>query len=153
MKTLEYVEINLNQFLEEATQTDFTPGPEGSLPYRELAGSDRSLRNMRKSVQYLIGEREAKKARVRALKAGVAEDETPADFEETRKEIETLEDEIKFLESEIREYNGKFRSQFERIKQTIDKMLNEDMTLGERVRTLFREQGITIISILTALVV
>jgi hypothetical protein len=30
-------------------------------------------------------------------------------------------------------------------------MLNEDMTVGERVRTLFREQGITIISIITAL--
>ena len=42
--------------------------------------------------------------------------------------------------------------QFERIKQTIDKMLNQDMTLGERIQTLFREQGITITSVITALV-
>ena len=30
-------------------------------------------------------------------------------------------------------------------------MLREDTTLGEKIRTLFREQGITIVSILTAL--
>ena len=30
-------------------------------------------------------------------------------------------------------------------------MLNEDMTLGERIQTLFREQGITITSVITAL--
>ena len=30
-------------------------------------------------------------------------------------------------------------------------MLNQDMTLGERIQTLFREQGITITSVITAL--
>ena len=67
-----------------------------------------------------------------------------------KKKIKTLEEEIEVLNSEIREYDGKFRSQFQRIKQTIDKMLNEDMTLGERIQTLFREQGITIASVITA---
>ena len=43
------------------------------------------------------------------------------------------------------------RTQINRIRQTIDKVLNEDKTLAERVKTLFREQGITIASILTAL--
>ena len=126
-------------------RSELALGPEGSLPFRELAGLDRSLRNMRTVVKHQIGEREAKKARVRELKA----DETPT--EETRKQIERLEEQIKLLDREIREYDGKFRSQFGRIKQTIDKMLNEDMTLGERVRTLFREQGITIVSVITAI--
>ena len=49
----------------------------------------------------------------------------------------------------LREYDGKFRSQFQRIKQTVNKMLNEDMTLGERIQTLFREQGLTITSVIT----
>ena len=44
----------------------------------------------------------------------------------------------------------KLRSQINRIKETINKVLKEDTTLGERIRTLFREQGITIVSILTA---
>ena len=44
-----------------------------------------------------------------------------------------------------------FRSQMYRIKETINKELKEDTTLGDRLSTLFREQGITKISILTAI--
>ena len=43
------------------------------------------------------------------------------------------------------------RSQISRIRETIQRILHEDTTLAERVRTLFREQGITIASILTAI--
>ena len=43
------------------------------------------------------------------------------------------------------------RSQISRIRETINRLINEDTTLAERIRTLFREQGITIVSILTAL--
>ena len=43
------------------------------------------------------------------------------------------------------------RSQISRIRETLHRILHEDTTLGERIRTLFREQGITVVSILTAL--
>ena len=43
------------------------------------------------------------------------------------------------------------RSQFSRIRETLHRILNEDKTLAERIKTLFREQGITIMSVLTAL--
>jgi len=43
------------------------------------------------------------------------------------------------------------RTQFSRIRETIERVLNEHTTLAERLRTLFREQGVTIASILTAL--
>ena len=36
-----------------------------------------------------------------------------------------------------------------RIKQTIEKVLDQNTSLAQRIRTLFREQGITIISIVT----
>ena len=36
-------------------------------------------------------------------------------------------------------------------KETIVKVLDKDTSLGEKIRTLFREQGITIPSILTAI--
>ena len=42
-------------------------------------------------------------------------------------------------------------SQINRIKETINKVLREDTTPRERLRTYFREQGITIISVLTAI--
>ena len=41
--------------------------------------------------------------------------------------------------------------QVARIRQTIAKVLDQDTSLAERICTLFKEQGITIFSILTAL--
>ena len=46
---------------------------------------------------------------------------------------------------------GALRSKINRIRETIRRLLHEDERLAERIRTLFREQGITIVSILTAI--
>ena len=158
MQTVETVEEKLDTFLEAQTQTELALGPEGSLQFRELAGLDRSLRNMRTTVLKLTSDREAKKAALTELKNEISkvsyeneEVQFSEDLQEKTEKIKTLEEEIEVLDSEIREYDGKFRSQFQRIKQTVDKMLNEDMTLGERIQTLFREQGLTITSVITAL--
>ena len=43
------------------------------------------------------------------------------------------------------------RSQISRIRENLHRILHEDKTLAERIKTLYREQGITIASILTAL--
>ena len=158
MQTIETVEENLTNFLEASAQTELKLGPPGSLPFRELAGLDRSLRNLRTTVLKMTSDREAKKATLRQLKdeiSKVSYDDGEVQFDENLQEktekIKTLEEEIEVLDSEICEYDGKFRSQFQRIKQTVDKMLHQDLTLGEQIQTLFREQGITIASVITAL--
>ena len=38
-----------------------------------------------------------------------------------------------------------------RIKQTLEKILDKNTSLAERICTLFRDQGCTIVSVLTAL--
>ena len=43
------------------------------------------------------------------------------------------------------------QTQVARVKQTIEKVLDQNTSLAERICTLFSEQGITIFSILTAL--
>ena len=47
------------------------------------------------------------------------------------------------------------RSQINRVKETVNRIFNEDKTLGERINDLFREQGIMIhvhvVSILTVI--
>ena len=43
------------------------------------------------------------------------------------------------------------RGQINRIRETIDKVLKEDTTLGQKLKTLFREQGITIVGVFTAI--
>ena len=43
------------------------------------------------------------------------------------------------------------QTQVSRIKQTLEKVLEKDTTLAEKIYTLFRKQDITIFSILTAI--
>ena len=72
---------------------------------------------------------------------------------------------LKQIEAKIRDLEAKksarlevininketLHSQVNRIKYTITKTLTEDPTLGERIKTLFREQGIKNVSVLTAI--
>ena len=70
-----------------------------------------------------------------------------------------IEDRIKRLIDELNERNkeidilkGGACKQINQIKESITKFLDKETgTLGERIRTLFKEQGITIVSVLTAL--
>ena len=53
---------------------------------------------------------------------------------------------------EIDILKGEASEQINQIKESITKSLDKETgTLGERIRTLFKEQGITIVSILTAI--
>ena len=53
---------------------------------------------------------------------------------------------------EILSQNRKYlQTQVARIKKTLEKVVDKDTSLAERIRTLFKGQGITIFSILTAL--
>ena len=69
-----------------------------------------------------------------------------------------IEGRIKGLRAELDERNkeidvlkGEASKQINQIKESIAKFLDKEMgTLGKRIRTLFKEQGITIVSILTA---
>ena len=46
---------------------------------------------------------------------------------------------------------GRLKNQITSFKETIAKVLDKDTSLAEKIRALFREQGITIVSILTAI--
>ena len=46
---------------------------------------------------------------------------------------------------------GRLKNQITSFKETIAKVLDSNTSLAEKIRTLFREQGITIASILTAI--
>ena len=74
-------------------------------------------------------------------------------------QIDMIEGRIKRLRDELNERNeeidilkGEASKQINQIRGSITKFLDKETgTLGERIRTLFREQGITIVSILTAI--
>lgn len=50
------------------------------------------------------------------------------------------------------QYRDELATQVARIKQTLEKILDSDTSLAEKLRILFREQGITLTAIITAIV-
>ena len=78
--------------------------------------------------------------------------------EDIRKQIAKLNDELKARQESINLLKGRLTNQITSFKETIVKVLDNDTSLAEKIRTLaekirmlFREQGITIASILIAI--
>ena len=71
--------------------------------------------------------------------------------EEITKRIDALNDELATREESIDLLKGKLKNQITSFKERIAKVLDKDTSLGEKIRTLLREQGITIASILMAI--
>ena len=71
--------------------------------------------------------------------------------EDITKQIDALNDELATRQDSIDLLKGRLKNQIMSFKETIAKVLDKDTSLGEKIRTLFREQGITIASILTAI--
>ena len=58
---------------------------------------------------------------------------------------------MKVIQESIDLLKGRLKYQITSFKETIAKVLDKDTSLAEKIRTLFREQGITIASIVTAI--
>ena len=88
------------------------------------------------------------------IKLGEIQDDpryTKKQCEELRKRLDQLNDELKVRQESIDLLKGRLKNQIMSFKETIAKVLDKDTSLGEKIRTLFREQGIMIASILTAI--
>jgi hypothetical protein len=82
---------------------------------------------------------------------------TESEFVETQDRIEQHEERLRSLREQrdahiaaIASIRGNLRSQITRIRDTIDKVLHIDRSLGEQLRTIFIEQGVTIVSLVAA---
>ena len=129
----------------------------GGLTLRELEGLDKELRTISGSLRSAIAKSIAKQVDIdrenRKLEE-MANDETYSDEqrEEVRARLQRFQDEQKAISDQIRILKGRYSNQIYQIRESIMKFLDKETgTLGERIRTLFKEQGITIVSILIAL--
>ena len=126
-------------------------------PLRELLGLDKQLRSIRGSLKLEV----AKKVQ---LEEHIAKEhqkleefrEYPGVYNDAMKEditkrIDVLNDELATRQESIDLLKGRLKNQITSFKETIAKVLDKDTSLGEKIRILFREQGITIASILTAI--
>ena len=65
--------------------------------------------------------------------------------------LQIFQDEQEAINDQIRILKGRYSNQIYQIRESITKYLDKETgTLGERIRTLFKEQGVMIVSILTA---
>ena len=71
--------------------------------------------------------------------------------EDIMKQIDALNDELATRQESIVLLKGRLKNQIMSFKEMIAKVLDKDTSLGEKIRPLFREQGITIASILMAI--
>ena len=71
--------------------------------------------------------------------------------EDFMKQIERHNSKLKTGQESINLLKGRFTNQIMNFKEMIAKVLDKDFSLAEKIRTLFREQGITIASILVAI--
>ena len=125
------------------------------LPLRELQGLDKQIRTIKGSLKVAIAKRVELEDRIKHEENKLNEIQDPIYSDAQRK---TVEDRIKNLRDELNERNeeinilkGEASKQINQIKESITQFLDKETgTLGERIRTLFKEQGITIVSILTA---
>ena len=125
------------------------------LPLRELEGLDKQLRTIKGSLKVAIAKRIDLEGRIKHEERKLNEIQDPKYSDDQRDMIEgrinKLRGELTERNKEIDILKGEASKQINQIKESITKLLDKETgTLGERIRTLFKEQGITIVSILTA---
>ena len=135
--------------------TSFIKPDDKLLPLRELEGLDKQLRTIRGSLKVSIAKRVDLKARIEHEERKLNEIQDPTYSDDQRDIIEgrikRLRDELNERNEEIDILKGEASKQINQIRGSITKFLDKKTgTLGERIRTLFKEQGIMIVSILTA---
>ena len=130
-------------------------GKDKSLPLRELEELDNQLRAIKGSLKVAIAKCINLEDHIKHEERKLNEIQDPTYSDDQRNMIE---DRIKKNRDELNERNeqidilkGEASKQINQIRGSITKFVDKETgTLGERVRTLFKEQGIMIVSILTA---
>ena len=122
-----------------------------------MLGLDKQLRSSRGSLKVEVAKKLELKERIAKERHKLKEfREYPRVYDDKMKEditkrTDDLNEDLKVRQESIDLLKGRLKSQITSCKETIAKVLEKDTSLAEKIRTLFREQGITIASILMAI--
>ena len=126
-------------------------------PLRELLGLDAQLRSIRGSLKVEVAKKVQLEERIAKEHRKLEEfRDYPRVYydvmkEDITKRIDDLNEDLKVRQDSIDLLKGRLKNQITSFKETIAKVLDSNTSLAEKIRTLFREQGITVASILTAI--
>ena len=149
------IETSLTEIgVEASTQTET-----GGLTLRELQGLDRKLRMISGSLRSAIAKSLAKQVDIDKEKRKLEEMpnyETYSDEqrEEVRARLKGFQDEQKAINDQIHILKGQYSNQICQIRESITKFLDKETgTLGERIRSLFKEQGLTALGMILGVLI
>ena len=142
---------DLGKTVEEISQVIGNPN-DLPLPMRELLGLDKALQRVKgELVNGASKLTEIEQHITKEQKKLEEPDITEQQKQRIKKRIAELKEEhIVRLES-LSHLKEKLSSQFARIRQTLDKVADGDRSLKERLKILWREQGLTLVATLTAI--
>ena len=126
------------------------------LPLRELKGLDKQLRTISGSLKVSVAKSVEIQEHIKKDQRKLAEVENDPNVNEEvrqilRHRLKDLNGQLEIRQQDIAILKDKFYNQMTQIKESVTKFLDKETgSLAERIRTLFREQGVTILSILTA---
>ena len=118
---------------------------------------DAQLRSIRGSLKVEVAKKLELEERIKKERRKLEEfREYPGVYDDAMREditkrIDDLNEDLKVRQESIDILKGRLKSQITSFKETVAKVLDKDTSLAEKIRTVFREQGITIASILMAI--
>ena len=122
-------------------------------PLRELLGLDAQIRSIRGSLKVEVAKKvQLEECIAKAHRKLKEFQEYPRVYDDAMKKeiaklIDDLNENLKVRQESIDLLKGRLKSQITSFKEMIAKALDKDTSLGEKIRMLFREQGIMIASI------
>ena len=126
------------------------------LDMREFLGIDKALRRVQGEIINntaklfeLDKQLDRDQGKLKEIKDDPSYSEELKERIQERIEMQKLNEKLDLRSSSMNK--KELRSQVSRIKETITKILDSDTSLAEKLRSLFREQGITIAAVLTAI--
>ena len=119
------------------------------IPMRDLLGLDQALKTIRGSLMVQEGKRVELQTSIDRWEDVLKNN--PSDKENLERDIRKAKEQLVPIHESIDILKGKLKSQLTAIKETLYRLLDKNLSLREKIATLFREQGITIFSVLTAI--
>ena len=142
----------LEEFIDEVTRDMST---NTDLDMREFLGIDKALQRIQGELKNNVGKLTEIDAHITRENNKLAEIRDSPDLQVHEERVKGIIADLKEERAarlEIVSQNRKeLASQFSRIRQTVEKILDEDMSLREKLKLVFREHGLTITAVLTSL--
>ena len=125
------------------------------LDMREFEGIDKALTRIQGELANNAGKLTELDGHLKREQGKLAEIETSPDLqvheERVKAKIADLKEERAARLELLSQNRKELASQFSRIRQTVEKILDGDLSLREKLKLVFREHGLTITAVLTSL--